>query len=315
MKIYTKIAFPDILQKLDYHSRSVFMGSCFSEDIGGWLSDLKFNVGSNITGIGYNPISISKHISQSINGVGIADADLDISRETFVHTDFHSVFNHRVKEDACAKINGATRDLKQGLLHSDFLFITFGTAIAFERKSTGEIVNNCHHLPSDAFSKRMLDESEMHAAMKSALKLLLTNKPKLHIVLTVSPIRHLRHGAIENSRSKARLIRLCEILEKDFTNCTYLPVYEFVMDELRDYRFYRQDDLIHLNELGLGLIREKVSETIISKEAIPLMERIKKYNAMNAHKIQHTDSDESRLFLKKIELERIELESLLPGRF
>lgn len=315
MELFTKIAFPEMKDKLDYKSKSTFMGSCFSENIGGWLGQLKFDVSSNLTGTIYNPISIADHITRCFHTDSVRADDLLKSRDNYVHTSFHSVFNGTDKIKVCEKINRATSALKENLLNSDFLFITFGTAIAFAKKSTKEIVNNCHHLPSGEFTKTMLDEESMHKELHPILNLVHSKNPKIKIILTVSPIRHLRHGAIENSRSKARLIRLCELLESDFEYCTYLPVYEFVMDELRDYRFYRQDDLIHLNELGLGLIREKVNETLISKEAFPLMERIRKFNLMEAHKIQNSGSEESKAFLKKIESEKSDLEQLLPSRF
>lgn len=315
MELFTKITFPEIKDKLGYKSRATFMGSCFSENIGGWLSQLKFDAGSNITGISYNPISIADHIRGCFHTNSVREEDLLQSRENYVHTSFHSVFNGTNKAQVCEKINSATNSLKESLLNSNFLLITFGTAIAFAKKSTDEIVNNCHHLPSGEFSKTMLDEQRMLQDLHQALNLVHSKNPKIKIILTVSPIRHLRHGAIDNTRSKARLIRLCELLERDFDYCTYLPVYEFVMDELRDYRFYRQDDFIHLNELGLSLIREKVSETLISNDAFPLMERIKKFNSMESHKIQNIGSEESKAFLKKMELEKIELEQLLPGRF
>lgn len=315
MELFTKIAFPEIKDKFDYKSRATFMGSCFSENIGGWLSQLKFDVGSNLTGIIYNPISIGDHITRCFHPDSVCEEDLLKSRENFVHTDFHSLFNGTDKTLVCEKINNATNALKERLLTSDFLFITFGTAIAFAKISTDEIVNNCHHLPSGEFSKTMLNEERMHQELHHTLNLVHSKNPKIKIILTVSPIRHLRHGAVENSRSKARLIRICELLEKDFEYCTYLPVYEFVVDELRDYRFYRQDDFIHMNELGLGLIQKKFSETLISKDAFPLMERVKKFNAMAAHKIQNSDSEEVKSFMKKMELEKNELGKLLPGRF
>ncbi len=291
------------------------MGSCFSENIGGWLREMKFDSLSNICGITYNPISIARHVSRSIDDEFISESELLESREVYVHPDFHSSFNHSDSKIVSKQINNAIEKLGKDLRSSSFLFLTFGTSIAFEYKANGQIVNNCHHLPSSDFLKRMLEEEEMLNSLDAALAKLIEINPNLEIILTVSPIRHLRHGAIENNRSKARLIRLCELLESKYDNAKYLPVYEFVMDELRDYRFYRQDDFIHLNELGIRLIQEKFSEALISEYALPLMARIKKWKSMADHKIENHNSEESKAFLKKLEKEESELAKLLPGRF
>lgn len=291
------------------------MGSCFSENIGGWLRDLKFNVQSNICGITYNPMSIARHISRSLYDGSISESSLLTSREEFVHPDFHSAFNHREIQIVKEKINDSIRELGTDLLTTSYLFLTFGTSIVFEFEKSKKIVNNCHHLPASDFSKRMLQEDEMVQAFTMVLDQLLNVNPNLKVVLTVSPIRHLRHGAIENNRSKSRLIRLCEMLEQNYEGLTYLPVYEYVMDELRDYRFYRQDDFIHLNDLGIGLIQEKFQDALLSKEALTLMDRVKKFKAMESHKIMNPESAESFVFIQKMEKERQELEKLLPGKF
>ena len=291
------------------------MGSCFSENIGGWLREIKFNAQSNICGITYNPISIAGHISRSIDGELISESELLKSREVYVHPDFHSSFSHSDSSIAAKQINNAIDGLGKELRKSTFLFLTFGTSLAFELKANGQVVNNCHHLPATDFLKRMLEEDEMLNSLDAAFAKLLEVNPNLKIILTVSPVRHLRHGAIENNRSKARLIRLCEMLESKYSNAKYLPIFEFVMDELRDYRFYRQDDFIHLNELGIRLIGEKFSEALISENALPLMARIKKWKSMTDHKIENPDSEESKAFLKKLEKEESELAKILPGRF
>src|SRR5690554_5149591 len=158
MQLYTKIAFPEIKPKLDYTSQAVFMGSCFSENIGSWLRDLKFDAQSNICGITYNPVSIARHISRSLNGESILESKLLKSREEYVHPDFHSVFNHEDLKVVNNQINDSIRKLGNELRTASFLFLTFGTSFVFEFKTTKEIVNNCHYLPTSDFTKRMRSE-------------------------------------------------------------------------------------------------------------------------------------------------------------
>ncbi len=315
VQLTTEIPFSPISSTIGYTSRCVFSGSCFSSNIGEWLQDLKFDVAINLCGISYNPISLARHIRLALSGKGVAESELQQSRDQFVHPDFHSIFNAQNSHEALTKINQGLKEYCQALRQADFLFVTFGTAIGFESMKTSRIVNNCHHLPSSDFTQRMMSDREVFEAMEEAVDLLHSQNPEVYIVFTVSPIRHLRQGGIVNMRSKARLIRLCENLENRFSQSVYLPVYEYVMDELRDYRYYRQDDLIHLNDLGIGLIREKVKEAAISPDAYPLMHRIEKWNAMKGHKVQNVESEANRKFEGKLAKETLEIKALLPNRF
>jgi hypothetical protein len=178
----------------------------------------------------------------------------------------------------------------------------------FKSKKNGRTVNNCHKLSSDFFERDIPDESFFFEAIGAALAELKMVNPKIKICFTVSPVRHMRHGAVTNARSKARLVRLCEMLCDAFDNTTYLPVYEFVLDELRDYRFYRHDDLIHLNEAGMEMLRERLLENIIDPACVPLLQQIEKLNRMEAHDLFHPKTAESLSFIEKRQelAERIE---------
>ncbi|MEM9050737.1 MAG: GSCFA domain-containing protein, partial [Bacteroidota bacterium] len=205
--------------------------------------------------------------------------------------------------------------LNEALLSSDFLFITLGTSIVFKWNVSNEVANNCHRLPSTHFEKRMLSEQEMVTSLKNTFARLISKNPNVQIVLTVSPIRHLRHGAIQNQRSKARLIRTCEIIESNFTNCSYLPIYELVMDELRDYRFYRQDDLIHLNDGGLEIIKDRFSTNLMDSKCFPLMRKVESWKKAFHHRVQNPNGAEAAKFREDLHRKTEELNILLKGRF
>jgi hypothetical protein len=315
MKLTTPVQFPELPFRIGYSDRMVFMGSCFSAHIGGWLDTLRFISSANPTGIIYNPVSIVKHINYAFGSVSLDKTQVQKSADQMVHCDFHSTFNHLDANECSNGISSALVNLREALSKAHVLFLTFGTAIAFERIDDGMVVNNCHKLPGTDFQKRMLGEQEMTREVQSALQLIRLANPEVKVVLTVSPIRHLRHGAMENQRSKARLIRLCEMLCEEDSLCTYLPIYEFVMDELRDYRFYRHDDLIHLNELGLEMIREKIREHMIDSDAESLMTRVEKWKQMSAHRVMQSDTPAAISFRKKLDSETAALNKILPGRF
>lgn len=179
MKLTTEISFPTLKHRLNYKRKSVFSGSCFSENIGGWLADLKFDTQVNPCGIAYNPVSIARHIAVALSGKEITESELVQTRNHYAHPDFHSVFNHNDPGKTASQINLALRQYRDALLNADFLFLTFGTAIGFEFAASGHIVNNCHHLPADEFSKQMLDESICTIEIEAALNQLREKNPKI----------------------------------------------------------------------------------------------------------------------------------------
>lgn len=283
---------------LNHSGRFDFAGSCFSENIGHWLRGLQFNAEVNTTGIAYNPYSIAAHIRDALSGKSMLPEELELSQGRFVHTDYHSRFSGGAAAEGAKLINEALKRRGEALRTADVLFITFGTAVVFKRKNDGSTVNNCHKLPANLFEQDMPEESYFFEAVHTALAALRKVNPEVKFCFTVSPVRHLRHGAVTNARSKARLIRLCEMLCEAFDNSLYLPVYEYVMDELRDYRFYRHDDLIHLNEAGLEMLRERLLESIVDPVVMPLLTKIEKLQRMDGHNLFHPDTRESRNFTR-----------------
>ncbi len=299
MNLSTPINFPPVSKSISYADHLVFLGSCFAENTGAWLNELHFDAAVNPTGISFNPISMAGHIRSALREEKVQEDALIFRNSQYVHLDFHSVFNDQQRENYLFKVNEARKKLRTDLLDCDTLFLTFGTAIAFHHVETGAVVNNCHKLDASLFNQSFLDETDMKAQMSEVLQLLQSRNPKIEIYLTVSPIRHLRHGAIDNQRSKARLIRLCEMLCAQLPRCTYIPVFEYVLDELRDYRFYRHDDMIHLSELGLNMVRDKIKSHYIHPSAYPMVERVEKWNRMKSHRLIDEISEEARIFQQK----------------
>ncbi len=291
------------------------MGSCFAEDIGKWAGRMKLNSKQNLLGISYNPVSIGKHIERSLAGGAFSADELVDANGKFAHLDLHSSFNYSDTNKFLSYANQKLAEQQLVLQKANFLFLTFGSSIVFREKASDKIVNNCHKLPGNLFQKEMLDADVMVSEMSRALFKLTEANPNVKIFVTVSPIRHLRHGAIDNSRSKARLISLCQKLEEVFEQCTYLPIYELVMDEMRDYRFYRSDDMIHLNEQGIEHIQEKIKMHVLSDAEMPLMNRIDKWQRTLRHRIQDGQSDQAKAFIDSCLKETEALQEILPGRF
>ncbi len=312
VKLSTPVSFVFTGRKIDHQSKLLLAGSCFAENIGHWLQNLGFDAEVNPAGIAYNPISIAKHIEMALSPGSAEVDDLVETDFGFAHLDFHSDLSAISKPALISKLGRAMAQYAKNLLGADTIIFTFGTAIIFESVKTGRVVNNCHKLPDIHFSKRQLNEDEMALAFNVALEMIFSKNPNAEVCFTVSPVRHLRHGAIENQRSKARLIRLCEMLCESDKRCHYIPIYEYVMDELRDYRYYRHDDLIHLNEGGLEMVQQQFEQHYLEPTNARMLERIKRWQHLKSHRVMHPGSDSAKAFEEKLRKETAELGLLFP---
>jgi hypothetical protein len=194
----------------------------------------------------------------------------------------------------------------------DRLIITLGTAYVYEYKASGEIVANCHKIPAKEFEKRLLRKEMIVQALHTALLTLLEHRPQCRIILTVSPVRHLRDGMIENQRSKATLLLAAGEIAENLPQVEYFPSYELLMDDLRDYRFYT-DDLVHPNSMAVEYIWRFFSDTYFKKETRNLIEEVEKIRTAAAHRPFDPKSPQHASFVKK-QLDRIsQLEKAHPG--
>jgi hypothetical protein len=236
------------------------MGSCFAENIGKRLDDLPLELLNQPFGTQFNPNRILK----SLEFETLKMTDLYAEGDYFLHPDFHSNFISQnpdvLKEEILVKQNETQAFLNQ----ADTLLLTFGTAYFYHDNILNRPIANCHKQASQRFSKHMNQVSEITEAYRAFIK----SHPKIHLILTVSPVRHTRDGMMENSVSKA-LLRLAahEITQEFPGQVTYFPAFEIMMDELRDYRFYEKD-LIHPNEIAVDYIWQKFKETYFSSELV-----------------------------------------------
>lgn len=312
MKLSTEVDFGTVENQPNYDSELLLMGSCFSEHIGSWMRQLQFKATANPGGIIYNPLSLAQQIVTALGDVpGNIEVEMQQSQGLFVHTDFHSSFAHPNKDEAVEAITKALRNTGEALRSASHVFVTFGTSVVFTKKKTSRVANNCHKLASNQFEKSMASLESMAEAMLHALNQLRQANPNVHIYLTVSPVRHMRHGAVENQRSKARLILLCEQLCANIKGTKYLPVYEFAMDELRDYRYFRHDDLIHLGQAGLNLLKERLELCLFDGSTRSQIQKVKQWLQMKNHRILHPDTLEAQSFLRKLDKQEKDIKDML----
>lgn len=299
MKFRTEVETVKFAWQTGYLHKSMFMGSCFTENIGEKMNDLKFPSDINSFGILYNPASIANGLRFLIQNKKFDETEL-IYNNGLWHSFFHhSRFSSPEKEEALAKINDRITLSSQFLKNASFLFITFGTAWVYEYLQSGKIVSNCHKIPDREFRRFRLKPDEITEEYKILLNELWSYNPDLRIVFTVSPIRHRKDGMVENQLSKATLLLAANSIIDEFgeDKCNYFPAYEIVMDELRDYRFY-DEDMIHLSKPAVNHIWDKFQPALIDSESIKVSEKIKNIvNAVN-HKPFNKFTNEHLAFLK-----------------
>ncbi|MCW3090965.1 MAG: hypothetical protein JWP81_2034 [Ferruginibacter sp.] len=298
---FTPKTFPTTIQHQD---KLLLIGSCFTENIGTKLKQYKFRVLENPNGILFNPISIANSVKSYISNKEYQEADLFYQNECWHSWEHHSRFSHPDKEICLQGINQSRQLAHEFIVEADWIFITVGSAFVYELEP-GRVVANCHKVPTDKFSKRLLSIEEVVTAGKQMLTDLFAVNPSAKIIFTISPVRHLRDGFVENNRSKSTLIQAIHQLTATNKNIFYFPAYELVIDDLRDYRFYAED-MVHPNYAATNYVWEKFIATCISEPAQKLMKEINLINAARSHKPFHPSSGQHKRFLQT-NLEKIML--------
>ncbi len=294
----TPVNIPDFPFKISHNSPVLNLGSCFAEHIGHRLERYKFSSFLNSHGIVYNPISIARAIEDLLSQKYYEKEDLleyGDGWHSFAH---HGHFSHPELAQALEKINGQLSEARAFVEKLDVLILTFGTANAFVYKETGEVVANCHKIPGNEFTRIRLSVEEIIGAIGEQLSALRQMRPELKVLLTVSPVRHIRDGLVENQRSKASLLLVVEQLEKQLDFVHYFPSYELVLDDLRDYRFYDRD-LIHPSPVAVDYVWEQFENSFFPKETQALIKRIDRIISASQHRPFHPESAAHQTFLKK----------------
>ncbi|HUH73847.1 MAG TPA: GSCFA domain-containing protein [Chitinophagales bacterium] len=259
MKFFLNVNIPKYNFQFN-HSQKVFMaGSCFSEHISEKMLQNGFHVTSNPWGILFNPLSLALMTQKMLQPTYINDAVIPLQRDGLWYSlNHHSQVNGNTEEELFEQVNQLTLKASLDFNSSDIYIVTFGTSFIYEFKERQHaIVANCQKLPNTSFAKRLLGISEIVDAWSN----LILHIPDKKIIFTVSPVRHSKDGLVENNISKSILIlAIQQLIQKFPEQCFYFPSYEIVLDELRDYRFYK-DDLVHPNEMAVNYVWERWCET------------------------------------------------------
>lgn len=270
MKFRTEYEAKPTSRLLDPKETAVLIGSCFTDYIGERMQLCRWQAHHNITGVLYNPASIANILTLACRPDNITDAVRDslANRDNLWMTwlsNSECTANSRTETEQ--RISERLNSLREALAEAKTLIVTFGTAWIYELKERpGYVVSNCHKFPADTFTRRRLSVGEIVKEWKDLIALLSERYPDLRLILTVSPVRHLKDGFEGNSRSKAILQLACEEICVGNDSAEYFPSYEIMNDDLRDYRFY-ESDLVHPSAMAVDYIWQKFQDRYLSNES------------------------------------------------
>ncbi len=310
MNLYTKIPLKkQVANQLNYHSNVVLFGSCFSENIGNKLKYFKIQNTQNPFGILFHPVAIEQLISNAIEHKQYIEEDVFYNNEQWHCFDAHSKLSHTSKEALIKRLNTNLNITHNSLKKASHIIITLGTAWAYRYFKTRKYVANCHKIPQLEFEKVLLTVDEIASSLKHILALIKSVNYNAEVIFTVSPIRHIKDGFIENTQSKAHLISAIHQVINN--NPSYFPSYEIMMDELRDYRFY-SEDLLHPNQTAINYIWEKFKLVWISEESYKIMDEVDSIQKGLLHKPFNANSQAHRVFIEKLQVKIDNLKAQFP---
>lgn len=292
-------------EQIGYRNKILLTGSCFTEHIGNALAELKFDVLQNPNGILFGPDAVCKSLLSYKENRQYEANDLFQLNEVWHSWNHHSRFSHTSREEALENINTSQQQAHSFLKQANWLVITLGSSFTYELTAvadtaSGQVnegVANCHRAPASWFTKKMLETEDIIFMLENCLKELKRFNPDLRFIFTISPVRHIRDGVVENNRSKARLIEAVHTIVAKFEAAYYFPAYELVIDVLRDYRFY-DIDLVHPNYPATEFVLEKFTETCIDEGSQQLMKEIRSIVIARKHRAFQPDTNAHRQFLQ-----------------
>jgi hypothetical protein len=295
MLLDIRIDEPDV--KIDYRDKILMLGSCFTEHIGDALQELKFDVLQNPNGILFDPSSVASSLTSYIENKKYSAEDLFYLNELWQSWQHHSKFSGTNREEVIRTINRSQQQAHEFLKDAKWLIVTLGTSFSYRLTESAMPVANCHRAPQPWFNKHMMSIEETIVSLDTCLYRLFQFNPELKIIFTVSPVRHIRDGIIQNNRSKARLLEAVHHLVNKFGRLYYFPSYEIVIDVLRDYRFY-DVDLVHPNYQATSYVIDEFMKHYINEESNKLSKELQQINIARKHKPFQPSTEAHKKFLQ-----------------
>lgn len=312
MQFSTKISLLKTQNNIDYHSKLLLLGSCFSENIGHKFKHFKLQTEINPFGIIFNSISLEKLIYRSVHKEFFTEKDVFFHNDLWHSFEVHSELSHPNKYIFIQQINDKILQTHQYLQELSHCIITLGTSWVYENLEGNSVVANCHKMPQKQFKKVLLSSNQNASSLHKIIALITSINPNVNFIFTVSPVRHSKDGFFENNVSKGNIqTALYQLIGTQNKKIEYFPSYEIVLDELRDYRFFEKD-MLHPNQLAVDYIWERFSETYFTSDTFALLKEIDVIQKGLAHKPFNPTTQSHQLFLEQLHSKIQKVKEQLP---
>lgn len=285
MKWSTTIPFTPQLPAIDYHGKSLFLGSCFATNMAANFDFFCLPYTANPFGVLFQPLAIEALVARALTQQAFTESDLNQQDDIWFTFSAHTSLSGIDKGFVLESLNRALGDLRSALLEAKHIMITLGTAWAYKHLEKNQFVANCHKQAGATFIKELLSVGEIEYSLRRLYEGIRAQNPEATFLFSVSPVRHVKEGVVQNSRSKAHLLSAVHLLVDQKKHAYYFPAYELLMDELRDYRFY-ESDLIHPNSPAILHVWERFRESWVSEDAQTLMQTIGSLKKAMNHRSQ-----------------------------
>jgi len=311
MQLQTEIKIAEQQPKIDYSSKVLLLGSCFSENVGEKFEFFKFQNLQNPFGILFHPFAIENFLEKVVTQKKYTAEDVFLHQEIYSSFEAHSRLNALSQKEILNNLNAALSVTQLFLKKATHVTITLGTAWVYKHLEQQKYVANCHKLPQKNFEKEISSVPEIKKSLEKIVELIQQLNQTAAIIFTISPVRHAKDGFVENQQSKAHLVASLHQIIQQREKVFYFPSYEIMMDELRDYRFYAAD-LLHPNQIAVDYIWDKFVDTWFSPSVLSVMKEVKQIQQGLAHKPFNIHSEAHQKFQQKLQQKVEKLQQQFP---
>jgi len=269
--------------KIPLGAKIAAIGSCFAQEISSRLFEAGFRGAQNPNGIVYNPVSIADAVERAVDGPEYS-ADEFFEQGGLWHSWLHhGSFSSRDVDEAVDNAEAARQDFREALESCELFIATPASSVVYELLSDGQVVANCHKVPNSRFNRRLLGVEECFDALRRTVEAVRRLSPECPVALTLSPVRHYPGDLVLNARSKAHLLTAIHRCCETFENVRYFPSFEIVIDELRDYRFFKED-MLHPNELAAEIVLRTFADACFEGGVQDLLDAALRVRKAEAHR-------------------------------
>ena len=308
MKLQTEISINPLEQTICYGDGLLFLGSCFADEVGSICRGLGFDALVNPFGVLYNPASISQSVERLDSGNPFCHEEVvQVGEGQYCTFSHNTAFWQSDEQMLLETVNNGLKEAHERFLNAKWVIISLGSSCVFRHKGSRLVVSNCHKLPARQFDREFLSVEQS----EDCLAKMLQAHPNKQFIFTVSPLRHLKDGLHENQLSKAALLLSVDQVCKQFDNAYYFPAYEILLDELRDYRFYKED-MVHPTEQAVRFIWERFTDFAIDPKEKPAMKAAAELKQMLQHRSLFPESEAFSKFVAQKKRKISELQRDYP---